>query len=117
MDDHQPLFMNKAEMHAAPPQVVERESAPARGAATGGPAPAPNFLRTIVGEDMRLAMFWRRLFDAGLFTNPAVAPAVEPGRALLRTSCIATHTAEHVDRALDVVATVGEKLHVVPQRV
>ena len=34
MDDHQPLFMNKAEMHAAPPQVVERESAPARGAAT-----------------------------------------------------------------------------------
>ena len=71
----------------------------------------------IIGEDMRLAMFWRKLFDAGLFTNPAVAPAVDPGRALLRTSCIATHTTEHVDRALDIVATIGERLHVFPQRV
>jgi hypothetical protein len=61
----------------------------------------------IVGEDMKLAVFWKRLFDGGLFTNPAVAPAVEPGRALLRTSCIATHTADHVDRALEIVAAAG----------
>jgi 8-amino-7-oxononanoate synthase len=71
----------------------------------------------IVGEDMKLAVLWRRLFDAGLFTNPAVSPAVEPGRALLRTSCIATHAPADVDRAIDIVATVGEKLGLVPQRV
>jgi len=71
----------------------------------------------IVGEDMKLAVFWRKLFDAGLFTNPAVAPAVEPGRALLRTSCIATHTIEHVDRALEIFARVGEASRILPQRV
>jgi len=71
----------------------------------------------IIGEDMRLAVVWRRLFDAGLFTNPAVAPAVEPGRALLRTSCIATHTDAHIDQALEIIAQVGEKTGVLPQRV
>ena len=71
----------------------------------------------IIGEDMKLALLWRKLFDEGLFTNPAVAPAVEPGRALVRTSCIATHTAEHIDRALDIVARVTEKMGLLPQRV
>ena len=67
----------------------------------------------IIGEDMKLALLWRRLFDAGLFTNPAVPPAVEQGRSLLRTSCIATHSAENIDRALDIMGQVGRKLGLV----
>jgi len=64
----------------------------------------------IVGEDVRLAQFWRRLFDLGVFTNAAVAPAVEPDRALIRTSCMATHTDEHLAAAIEVVQQAGKEL-------
>lgn len=63
----------------------------------------------IVGEEMRLATFWRRLLDAGVYTNAAVAPAVEPDRALIRTSYMATHEDKHLDRALEIFAKVGKQ--------
>ena len=62
----------------------------------------------IVGDEMRLALFWRGLFDRGVFTNAAVSPAVEPDRALIRTSLMASHTKEHLDYALDVMGTTGK---------
>lgn len=67
----------------------------------------------ILGEDMLTFRFWRALFDNGVFTNPAVRQAVAPGSALLRTSVIATHTPEHLDRALDAFYKVGRELQVV----
>jgi 7-keto-8-aminopelargonate synthetase-like enzyme len=67
----------------------------------------------ILGEDKLTFQFWRMLFDAGIFTNPAVRQAVAPGCALLRTSVIATHTLEHIDRALDVFWNVGRGLKVI----
>jgi 7-keto-8-aminopelargonate synthetase-like enzyme len=67
----------------------------------------------ILGEDRLTFQFWRMLFDAGIFTNPAVRQAVAPGCALLRTSVIATHTLEHIDRALDVFWNVGRGLKVI----
>ena len=42
------------------------------------------------------------LYDAGVYTNVALYPAVERGGALLRTSVMATHEREHLDRALGV---------------
>ncbi|HVB97362.1 MAG TPA: aminotransferase class I/II-fold pyridoxal phosphate-dependent enzyme [Chloroflexota bacterium] len=62
----------------------------------------------IVGDEMRLALFWRGLFDGGVFTNAAVSPAVEPDRALIRTSLMATHTKAHLDYALDVMGATGK---------
>jgi len=59
-----------------------------------------------VGEDWKAALLWRALWDAGVFTNVAVHPAVPPGGALLRTSVMATHDAALIDRALDIFATV-----------
>jgi 8-amino-7-oxononanoate synthase len=59
-----------------------------------------------VGEDWKAALLWRALWDAGVFTNVAVHPAVAPGGALLRTSVMATHDSALIDRALDVFATV-----------
>jgi 8-amino-7-oxononanoate synthase len=59
-----------------------------------------------VGEDWHAGLLWRALWDAGVFTNVAVHPAVPPGGALLRTSVMATHDAEVIDRALDAFATV-----------
>jgi 8-amino-7-oxononanoate synthase len=58
----------------------------------------------IAGEDMKTFHLWKSFFDAGIFTNPIIAPAVEPGGSLLRTSYMATHTNEQLDRILDVAA-------------
>ncbi len=62
----------------------------------------------IVGDEIRLALFWRGLFDGGVFTNAAVSPAVEPDRALIRLSLMATHTPEHLCRALEVMERTGQ---------
>jgi len=56
----------------------------------------------VVGEDWQAVMLWKALFDAGVYTNVALHPAVPPGEALLRTSLMATHRREHLDRALEV---------------
>ena len=66
----------------------------------------------IIGGELQLGFFWKELFKRGLFVNAAVPPAVEPGRALIRSSCIATHTDEHVDRALDIVAGAAKQLNI-----
>lgn len=67
----------------------------------------------VVGEEMRLARFWRRLFDLGVFANAAVSPAVEPDHALIRTSYMATHTDEHLTRAIEIAAQAGKELGLV----
>jgi 8-amino-7-oxononanoate synthase len=59
-----------------------------------------------VGEDWQAALLWRALWDAGVFTNVAVHPAVPPGGALLRTSVMATHDEAIIDRALEAFASV-----------
>jgi 8-amino-7-oxononanoate synthase len=60
----------------------------------------------LVGDDWQAALLWRALYDAGVFTNCALHPAVPPGGALLRTSVMATHDRPTLDRALEVFATV-----------
>ena len=56
----------------------------------------------LVGDDWNAAVFWKALYDGGVYTNVALYPAVERGGALLRTSVMATHEREHLDRALEV---------------
>jgi 8-amino-7-oxononanoate synthase len=56
----------------------------------------------LVGDDWQAAVFWKALYDAGVYTNVALYPAVERGSALLRTSVMATHERSHLDRALEV---------------
>ncbi|MEA2222061.1 MAG: 8-amino-7-oxononanoate synthase [Solirubrobacteraceae bacterium] len=59
-----------------------------------------------VGDDWKAVLLWRALYDAGVFVNVAIHPAVPPGGALLRTSVMATHDRATLDRALDAFATV-----------
>jgi 8-amino-7-oxononanoate synthase len=59
-----------------------------------------------VGEDWKAVLLWRALYDAGIFTNVALHPAVPPSGALLRTSVMATHDDAVLDRALEIFATV-----------
>jgi 8-amino-7-oxononanoate synthase len=58
----------------------------------------------MVGEDWSAVLLWKALFDAGVYTNVALHPAVPPGGALLRTSLMATHEREHLERALGIFA-------------
>ncbi len=71
----------------------------------GGEATTP-VVPVIVGEDWQAVLLWKALFDAGVYTNVAIHPAVPPGRALLRTSLMATHEREHLDRALAIIEAV-----------
>ncbi len=64
----------------------------------------------IIGERMLTIYVWKRLFEEGVFTNPVLSPAVQPGRELLRTSYMATHTFEQMDRVLDVFEKVGKEM-------
>lgn len=64
----------------------------------------------IIGEDNPTLLAWKMLFERGLYTNPVVSPAVPTGQSLLRTSYMATHTSEQLDRALDILAVTGRQL-------
>lgn len=55
----------------------------------------------VTGNMERTFAFWRGLFDAGVFTNPVLPPAVPENSCRLRTSVMATHTTEQLDRVLD----------------
>jgi 8-amino-7-oxononanoate synthase len=65
----------------------------------GGEALTP-IVPVIVGDDMTAVALWKALYDGGVYTNVALHPAVPPSGALLRTSLMATHEREHLDRAL-----------------
>ena len=56
--------------------------------------------------DWKAVLLWRALYDAGVYVNVAIHPAVSPGGALLRTSVMATHDHAVLDRALQTFANV-----------
>src|SRR3954470_6833130 len=62
-----------------------------------------------IGDDWQAVLFWKALYDAGVYSNVAIHPAVPHGHALLRTSVMATHEREHLDRALEVFERVGRE--------
>jgi 8-amino-7-oxononanoate synthase len=56
----------------------------------------------LVGDDWKAVLLWKALYDAGVYVNVAIYPAVQRGGALLRTSVMATHERDHLDRALEI---------------
>jgi 8-amino-7-oxononanoate synthase len=69
----------------------------------------------MVGEDWQAVLLWKALFDAGVYTNVAIHPAVPPGGALLRTSLMATHRREQLDRALEIFSEVTSRFPDLPR--
>jgi 8-amino-7-oxononanoate synthase len=67
----------------------------------------------LIGDQYATVFMWRALFDAGVFTNPVVPPAVPPNMALLRTSYMATHTDAQMDRVLEIFERVGKEYGVI----
>jgi 8-amino-7-oxononanoate synthase len=69
-------------------------------------------LSIVIGSDEATFEFNKRLFEAGVFVNPVVPPAVPEGKSLLRTSYMATHTDEDLDEILGAFRRVGERLRI-----
>lgn len=67
----------------------------------------------IIGDDTKVLLFWKALFENGVFVNPIVSPAVPPGMQLLRTSYMATHTDAQLDRVLEVFGRVGKEMGII----
>ena len=64
----------------------------------------------IIKDSMKVYEMCKLLFQHGIFVNPVVSPAVPPGRELLRTSYMATHTEEQLDKVLVAFEKVGKQL-------
>jgi len=64
----------------------------------------------IIGSDEKTFITWKMLFENGVFVNPVISPAVTPGRQLLRTSYMATHTEEQMTQVLEVFSKVGKSM-------
>jgi 8-amino-7-oxononanoate synthase len=77
-------------------------------------ASATPVIPLVVGEDLTAFRMTARLQEEGVFANPVVSPAVPPGRAMIRTSYMATHTRDQLDRALEAFAKVGRELGLIP---
>ncbi|MFQ5942247.1 MAG: aminotransferase class I/II-fold pyridoxal phosphate-dependent enzyme [Anaerolineales bacterium] len=77
-----------------------------------GPSTTP-IIPIIMGEMDKTLMAWKLCFEAGLYTNAVVPPGVPPDMCLLRTSYMATHTDEQIDRALNILGEVGRELELI----
>jgi 8-amino-7-oxononanoate synthase len=64
----------------------------------------------IIGDDTLTFIFWRRLFDAGVFVNAFISPGVMPGLQMMRTSVMATHEKQHLDRILELFEDIGTEM-------
>lgn len=95
------------------PQKVHRNAAKVRNALREmgfncGESVTP-VVPVIIGNDMNTVFAWRACFDAGIYVNPVLPPGVPPNKSLLRTSYMATHTDEQLDRVIEAFRVVGLK--------
>ena len=86
--------------------AVQAHAPGLRQAPGGGLEIVTPIVPVLVGDDWKAALLWRALFDAGVFVTTALHPAVPPGGALLRTSVMATHDRDTLERALEAFARV-----------
>jgi 8-amino-7-oxononanoate synthase len=67
----------------------------------------------IIGDTMKTLIFWKKLFEAGVYANAFVRPGVPPGNEMLRTSYMATHERHHLDKIIELFGEIGRELGVI----
>ncbi len=70
-----------------------------------------------IGDDEAAFLMWKKLYEAGVFVNVFIPPAVPPGHSMLRTSYMASHEDEHLDKVLSTFEKVGRDLGVITSQV
>jgi len=68
----------------------------------------------VIGDNDKTFLFWKNLFDRGIYVNPVISPAVPPNRSLIRTSFMATHQDKDLDTILSIAGEEGRKLGIIP---
>ena len=74
-----------------------------------GPSATP-IIPIVIGDQTTTLLAWKACFEKGLYTNAVLSPAVPPDQCLLRTSYMATHSDEQIDRALTILGEMGREL-------
>ncbi len=67
----------------------------------------------VIGDNEKTFLFWKNMFDRGVYVNPVISPAVPPNRAMIRTSYMATHSDEELDKILEIAGEEGRKLGII----
>uniref|UniRef100_Q3AU21 8-amino-7-oxononanoate synthase n=1 Tax=Chlorobium chlorochromatii (strain CaD3) TaxID=340177 RepID=Q3AU21_CHLCH len=76
--------------------------------------PSRTAIVTVLIKDQdKTLYFWKRLFDAGVYVNAFIRPGVMPGHEALRTSFMATHEKEHLDKVIMEFCTIGRELGII----
>jgi 8-amino-7-oxononanoate synthase len=64
----------------------------------------------VIGEQFRVLQAWHTLRKAGVYVNVSIPPAVPSKGSMLRTSYMATHTDDHLERVLAAFQEVRKSL-------
>ncbi len=67
----------------------------------------------IIGDDLLAFKFWSELYNNGVFVNVFISPGVPPGLQMMRTSYMASHENQHLDRILEIFQQTGKKLGII----
>lgn len=67
----------------------------------------------IIGDNMKTFLFWRALYEDGVYSNPVVSPAVPERSSRLRTSYMATHSKDQMDVVLEKFEQHGKKFGII----
>ena len=67
----------------------------------------------IIGDTMKTLLFWKKLFEAGVYANAFVRPGVPPGMEMLRTSYMATHEPWQLDKIVELFGVIGKELGII----
>ncbi|MCK5154272.1 MAG: aminotransferase class I/II-fold pyridoxal phosphate-dependent enzyme, partial [Spirochaetales bacterium] len=64
----------------------------------------------VIGNNEKAFIFWKTLFEKGVYVNPVITPAVPPNRAMIRTSYMSTHTDAELNQILEIIGDTGKAL-------
>ncbi len=64
----------------------------------------------VLGSKERVYPFWKALLEKGVFTVMSIAPAVPPGKDLIRTAISAMHTDEQFEKIAEAMAYAIKRL-------
>ncbi len=67
----------------------------------------------MIGDNEKTFMFWKVLFENGVYANPVVSPAVPPDRSIIRTSYMASHKDEELEQVLEICKKAGKQLGII----